>query len=168
MRRTNTFSKKTLALLLTIAMMPALWPMSTAEAEAYGPNGKFIAQVSVPDPKAIKIYTAEDLYNIRNKSSQAYVLMNDIDLAGFKGGQWTPIGDAGTFYGLLDGQGHVIKNLTITGKSTRFCGLFGAINGRVTNLGLENVYIDITADEEQSGPGSIRVTSKTQEDINVG
>ncbi|MBN1361352.1 MAG: hypothetical protein JW993_12210 [Sedimentisphaerales bacterium] len=48
----------------------------------------------------------------------------------------------GTFTGSLDGQGHVIRNLTIRGLYV--VGLFGAVasSGRVCNLGLEavNVY----------------------------
>ena len=79
----------------------------------YGSNGKFMAPIEPPDPNAIKIYTAQDLDNVRNNLAGSYVLMNDIDLAGFNGGEWVPVGGGPTvnddnhFSGIFDGQGFV-------------------------------------------------------------
>ena len=75
-------------------------------------NSKFLATIGPPDPNAIKIYTAQDLDNVRKNLSGSYVLMNDIDLSTFNGGQWVPIGYelSNSFIGIFDGQGHVIKN----------------------------------------------------------
>ena len=45
-------------------------------------------QTTVPDGY-IGIYTAEDLYNIRNNLSGKYILMNDIDLSVYE--NWEPM-----------------------------------------------------------------------------
>lgn len=67
-----------------------------------------------------------------------YKLKNDIDLSGI---QWSTsiIPD---FYGIFDGNGFKIKNLTLTGSNFHY-GLFGKINktGEVINLGIENINI---------------------------
>jgi len=54
-----------------------------------------------------------------------------------------PIGtNTNKFTGIYDGQGHTISNLYINRPATDYIGLFGAINGEVSNLGL--VDADIT------------------------
>ncbi len=87
--------------------------------------------------------------------------MNDIDLSGY--GNWDPIGhidldsgDITPFSGIFDGNGHVIKNMTIRHPEVsdfdtlnpndlmnyNNLGLFRAIgDGEVKNLGIENVDI---------------------------
>ncbi|MDR0414522.1 MAG: hypothetical protein LBH84_03810, partial [Prevotellaceae bacterium] len=76
------------------------------------------------------------LENIKNGLSGSYVLDNDIDLSG---SDWTPLGD---FTGTLDGNGHVISNMTIdvikngTAFFTRITG-----NAVVANLGFENASV---------------------------
>ena len=109
------------------------------------------------------IKTAQDLDNIRNNLSGKYILMNDIDLSSYS--NWDPIGEidphtgAGTgFTGILDGNGYVVKNLTITSSSKVSVGLFvglGYLNkdssassqlAEVKNLGIENANITTSAD----------------------
>lgn len=59
----------------------------------------------------IYIKTATDLQNIENDLSGHYELLNDIDLEGF---DWKPIGSEGRpFTGVLNGNNHCIKNLSI-------------------------------------------------------
>jgi len=84
---------------------------------------------------AVYIYTAAELDDVRNNLLDCYILMADIDLSGYT--NWVPIGQAGSsFRGTLDGNGHVISNLTITGISN-YRGLFGYIyGGTVMNLGI--------------------------------
>lgn len=60
----------------------------------------------------------------------------DIDL---QGETWIPIGEYDSkkyFYGIYDGNGHVIKNLQID-QSEDNVGLFGRLGGIVCNLGIE-------------------------------
>ena len=107
-----------------------------------GPTGgKFIAPIDTPDPNAIEIRTAQDLWNVRNNLSGSYVLMNDIDLSTINDGQWMPIGDyANIFRGTFDGQGYIIHKLAIT--DDYYAGLFGYVeNAVITNIGLEETNI---------------------------
>ncbi|MCK0472767.1 Ig-like domain-containing protein [Halalkalibacter sp. APA_J-10(15)] len=100
---------------------------------------------SVENPYIIE--TAEQLNGVRNNLNAHYLLENDIDLAAYSSGQgWVPIGiSSNQFNGTLDGNGHVITNLTIDRSNTRQDdqGLFGVIgeNGVVKNVSLENIEI---------------------------
>lgn len=58
------------------------------------------------------IYTRADLENIKLDTTASYKLMNDIDLSSKN---WTPIQN---FSGTLDGNGHVISNMTIEPTSS--------------------------------------------------
>ncbi len=107
--------------------------------------------------KEYHIYTAEDMYNVRNDLSGTYYLENDIDLSVYE--NWEPIGnrvDGDTefneaFCGVFDGQGYIITGLNVdmfgntdsvleTGnKSFRsYAGLFGFINkATIKNIKLQ-------------------------------
>lgn len=101
----------------------------------------------------IKIYTKEDLDNVKNNMSGSYVLMNDIvfdDSDYVKGGDfynsgmgWFPIGTLSTpFKGKFDGNNHAIKNLYINNPEGSYQGLFGlADNVEIKNLRMEDVNI---------------------------
>ena len=115
--------------------------------------------------------TEEDPYQIANGAQLAYlaqfvnsdsnndcagecfVLTADIDLAN---NDWTPIGnsfadvlfdgpDYRLFAGNLDGKGHTISNISIGTESTPLesdvFGLFGATEGKISNLNLHTVSI---------------------------
>ena len=101
----------------------------------------------------IKVYTKEDLDNIKNNMSGSYVLMNDIvfeDSDYVKGGDfynsgmgWFPIGTQSTpFKGKFDGNNHAIKNLYINNPNGDYQSLFGfAENVEIKNLRMEDVNI---------------------------
>ena len=75
-----------------------------------------------------------------------------IDHYGFEGTGWIPIGSfADDYTGTLDGGGHTISNLTISGKSG-YLGLFGELGagGVVRDLGLLDANISNT-DTGQTG-----------------
>ncbi len=133
--------KKILAVVCVVAMMLSLSIVAGAEEKA-----------------AITITTAEELAGMANDLTADYVLDADIDLAGIA---WNPIGtykpsgeseeeqeipasDA-AFTGTFDGQGHTIRNLTITGEDGIAVGLFGCIaNTEVGNFTLENASTEGT------------------------
>ena len=93
----------------------------------------------------------------KNTSGVTFVLENDVDLAGQ---QFVPIGTYNnSFKGNFYGNGHVIKNLTITDTSVLSdpftggigkvysAGLFGDIYGaKLYDIGLENVNINLSID----------------------
>ena len=102
----------------------------------------------------VHIRTEEELNAMRKDLYGWYVLDNDIDLTK----EWEPVGkyepdyeyaDAEwwvhAFKGRLDGNGHAIKGLKISGEHPFFqCGLFGAIaNGEVHNLVIDQPVIDV-------------------------
>ncbi|MCL1874437.1 MAG: InlB B-repeat-containing protein, partial [Clostridiales bacterium] len=141
----------------------------------YGSNGKFLAPIETPDPTATPIYTAGDLDGIRTDLGGNFVLMNDIDLADYNSGQWEPIGDNSTngdssrFTGYFDGQGHVIKNLTITVETYQYAGLFGfSQNAFIKNLGLENTNIALSGSTTYSLPSVGGISGYTATNIGSG
>ena len=91
-------------------------------------------------------WVAAEVNSGRNSfEGQNVVLTADIDLAGYN---WTPIGNAtNDFIGNFDGNGKVVKNLTITnpaldGDGYAYAGLFGVTEyNTIKNLTIENVNI---------------------------
>ena len=83
-----------------------------------------------------------DYVNAGNDTTgMTFVLGADIDLSSIS--NWTPIGDYSTntsyqFKGTFDGNGHVIKNLTIDNETKDYQGLFGYVYyGEITNVGVQ-------------------------------
>jgi hypothetical protein len=75
-----------------------------------------------------EVWTAQDLYNVRQNLYDDYVQMADINLINYP---WTPIGSlAFPFEGTYDGNGFVIKNMN-NQIASNYVGLFGVINGAV-------------------------------------
>ena len=99
------------------------------------------------------ISTAVQLDNVRNNLSATemkyFRLMNDIDLKDLgETNNWTPFKDGSSSSGAymdFDGNGYVIKNMHIEGKTTNYQSFAGFIWGKIRNLGLVNVYINCPA-----------------------
>lgn len=120
-------------------------------------GNKFIVAITPPATDSIQISSREDLEKIGNHPdyplSGTYHLTTDIDLfeAGEKewesiGGNFSGINSAASFTGVFDGQGHMIKNLKITGNQVN-AGLFSGLwDATVKNIGIEETYIDISSD----------------------
>lgn len=101
----------------------------------------------------ISITTVEQLQAIADNMTADYVLDADIDLEGV---DWLPLGTTKTqssssqtkFTGTLDGNGHCIKNLTITRSTTNtynFVGLFGQLGAcTIQNLVIKNANINVS------------------------
>ncbi len=93
------------------------------------------------------ITTVEDLQNMRDFLSVSYYLTNNInasDTANWNDGAgFDPIGDFGVpFVGTFNGNGHIIRGLTIDRVGKNHVGLFGAARSSVIqNVGLVNVNI---------------------------
>lgn len=87
-----------------------------------------------------RIKTARHLNNLRKYTGSVwqgryFKLMNDIDLTTFlqnSNAGWAPIPN---FYCVLDGDGHIIKNLWM--DKTGSAGFFDINNGAIKNMGIE-------------------------------
>lgn len=124
-----------LRILLVLAVLSAAIGAGAAETEA-------------PAADPVPINSVEELLAISEDPYGSYILMEDLDLAGVA---WKAI----DFYGIFDGNGHAILNLTITHPSDEICdaydgnlrnyacnyfGFFGVLrDAEVKNLNLVNV-----------------------------
>lgn len=97
-----------------------------------------------------EINCPEDFYDILNNDisqdstkGKTYTVTNNLDFSGFA--DFNPLGSGTkyTFNGILNGNGKVIKNLTINGSQSYKLGLFDTIgsDGQIKNLQLQSVVI---------------------------
>lgn len=86
------------------------------------------------------IKTAADLASVHDDLSAHYALDADIDLFGRI---FEPIGNGaeGAFTGSLDGRGHTIRGLELDLQDSKYVGLFGYLEGSVSDLKLSDVEI---------------------------
>ncbi len=157
---------KILSLLLALCLVLALLPMMAFAKDAQTAN---VWDGSTAAAFAGGTGTAEDPYQIANGAQLAYlassvnggetytgknfVLTANIDLNGLP---WTPIAnsfsdallggsDYRVFAGNFDGNGYTISNVSIGSETTPFesdvFGLFGATEGKISNLNLDTVSI---------------------------
>ena len=158
--------KKLLSLLLALCLVMALVPMTAFAEDAQNIN---VWDGSTAAAFAGGTGTAEDPYQIANGAQLAYlsssvnsgetyeqknfVLTANIDLNGLP---WTPIAnsfsdallggsDYRIFAGNFDGNGYTISNVSIGSEAAPLeadvFGLFGATEGKISNLNLDTVSI---------------------------
>ena len=158
--------KKILSLLLALCLVMALVPMTAFAEDAQNIN---VWDGSTAAAFAGGTGTAEDPYQIANGAQLAYlassvnsgetyeeknfVLTANIDLNGLP---WTPIAnsfsdallggsDYRIFAGNFDGNGYTISNVSIGSEAAPLeadvFGLFGATEGKISNLNLDTVSI---------------------------
>ena len=107
------------------------------------PGGDYLEP---PVAGSIPISNRTELEAIRNNLHGNYHLIADIDLYG---ADWAPLGESGSpFKGIFDGQGHIIRNMTIriNSNETIYAGLFGIASGSsIKNLGMVESTISVTS-----------------------
>ncbi len=86
-----------------------------------------------------EIHDVSDWIKINNFLNQNYILESDLDFTGYVNYY------IGSFTGKINGNNHVLKNISITSKD----GLFTQMNGTLENIFFENVYK--TSDSTNSG-----------------
>jgi len=172
--------KKLVVVLLVAIFIASGWQTPLANnvyAATVDNDSRFIAPITpINNTNSwTPISNRTELEAIRNNLDGLFFLTADIDLSGR---EWTPIGNReNPFAGVLDGQGHVIRNMTITSEINATAGhgrglsmtaadygLFGSVRGSaqprnlhpIMNLGLENVNINL------------RLSGDGVHDINVG
>ncbi|MEA4974385.1 MAG: ZmpA/ZmpB/ZmpC family metallo-endopeptidase-related protein [Paludibacter sp.] len=115
----------------------------TSAATSYMNAGEKKVEVKVYDPTYYaEIHTAEQFNNMRDDLYENYVLKADVDLAVYT--NFSPIGtDSNNPYiGKFNGDGHVVRNLTMNRPGDKRQGLFGYTrNAVIENVGLENVNV---------------------------
>ena len=169
--------KKTLSLLVSLAMLLALLPLAALPAAADGPTTEWSDNKAASfsnineTAKTITITSAAELALLasnvnggNNYSGWTITLAADLDLSAHK---WTPIGyyyhdghmfiyEARSFAGTFDGQGHTISGLNATtavGNHTEVdIGLFGFVcdGGAVNNLTVSGNVTLTTKDTKNS------------------
>ena len=158
--------KKVLSLLLTLCLVMTFVPMAAFAEDAQNIS---VWDGSTAATFAGGTGTAEDPYQIANGAELAYlassvnngetyeaknfVLTANIDLNGLP---WTPIAnsfsdalfggsDYRVFAGNFDGKGYTISNVSVGSETTPLesdvFGLFGATEGKISNLNLDTVSI---------------------------
>lgn len=143
----NKKPKKKALKLAGILIAAAIFCNTTPSAAVTADASEMQTKNEIPEGYT-PIYTVEDLYGINNDTDGKYILINDIDLSGTKPGAerdtghgWIPLNK---FSGLLDGNGHRIKNMTIYENSddnNATLGLFSYSNGTIKNLEMSDVDI---------------------------
>lgn len=123
--------------------------------------------------KPYKLASAADLQNMRNMISEGktvfFSLVDDVDMQGI---EWTPLyapeSLADETYPVIyfEGNGHVISNLTVSGKHASF---FGVLTGNCWNLTLENPSIESDGTSPAGAVASALVSRNgiTSEIVNV-
>ncbi len=103
--------------------------------------GSTILSFNPSTNKFIGISTAAELQAINDNLDGDYFQLTDIDLSSIT--NFDPIGSSSSnFTGSYDGNGYVIKNLTIDRISENRVGLFGSTqNATLNNVWLENIDI---------------------------
>lgn len=99
----------------------------------------------------VEIWTAEDLYNVRNNPEASYIQMADIDLSVYT--NWEPIGgdgDEDPFMGNYDGNHFKITGLNINRPQESVIGLFGNVVPSDPQSEFKNInLVDVNITGEQ-------------------
>ena len=90
-----------------------------------------------------KIYSIDDWKEISKYPTENYILENDLD---FRNATNFIIQD---YRGILNGNGHTIKNINISGSSAG--GLITNLHGKIKNLYVENLINDNNTDIKEQG-----------------
>lgn len=109
-----------------------------------------------------RIASVGDLQQIKANPAAHYILVNDIDAAGYR---FTPIAD---FSGSLDGAGHTISNLSIA-PGDYSLGIFASTTSNcvIRNLNFIDVNISLTAATNYAGLIVGNAISTTVENVHV-
>ena len=155
--------KKLLSILLALSLLLTLLPTVALAADGGAWDGSIATAFAggtgtESDPYQIAdgaqlAYLASEVNKGQAYDNSYFVLTADIDLGNH---DWTPIGnsfsdalfggsDYRAFAGNFDGKGHTISNVSIGSENAPLVsdvfGLFGATEGKISNLNLDTVSI---------------------------
>lgn len=117
-------------------------------------NGTYYSEVVETQINVVSISTNDDFYSLATQAkvngeavsnTTIYSLTTDLDFADYS---WDILESGnGTFNGLFNGNGHTIKNLTISGSGTKNINIFYKVSGgTIMNTVFENISIKNTSD----------------------
>ncbi|HIT43515.1 TPA: hypothetical protein IAA91_01565 [Candidatus Avacholeplasma faecigallinarum] len=114
-------------------------------------NRSYISQVYSFQTNVVEITTNEQfnqvavtgkLDGVSASSTTIYKLMNDLDF----NNTWNTSLNKSTFSGLLNGNGHTVKNVTISSSAKDDTDMFYKVqNGSIININFENINIENTS-----------------------
>lgn len=134
------FRKMIVAVFFLAVMMPCGITTAASQTELEG-HGTYASPYLIKDVDDLVYF--RDMVNSGNDFYGKYFRQEtDLDLAEVD--NWEPIGiynSENYFYGIYDGYGHSISNLTIERLGDN-AGLFGQLGGTVCNLGIESGSIE--------------------------
>ncbi|MDY6269861.1 MAG: hypothetical protein SPL43_00545 [Prevotella sp.] len=111
-----------------------------------------------------QIASRGDLEQVVNAPDNNYVVVNDIDL-GNAYEAWKPIEN---FTGRLDGQGHALRNLTLTTNNGYSAGLFGTTMGaNIKGITFEEPRLELGSGVSSAGVLTASAINDTISDIKV-
>ncbi len=127
--------------------MTPQWDGQAADSYAGG-DGSKNNPYQIANAAQLALY-AQEVNSGKIVYNKYAILTSDIDLGG---SNWTPIGtESNQFYSYFDGQGHTIRNLSITQSeitdvaSGYTAGLFGyVVNASIRNLTVQHTVINIS------------------------
>ena len=161
--------KELIKLIVITFAFVTVFSMSFAYADD-GNNEPLPGDGTVDDPYVIN--SADDFLKIGDDLSAAYVLGEDMDLAGKK---IEPLGDEDSpFTGNLDGAGHTITNYNYVTSDTNlndvYCGLFSYTSGaRIHDIAFKevNVHVSTLGKTKRANVGIISLHDKGSEFENI-
>jgi len=112
-------------------------------------NGEEYVVINDAESLAFILSDKSDVYGVENEDwyEYNYYLNTDIDLNNYDG--IIPLGTEDSEYkGIFDGNGHVIRNVTIKSSDDN-AGLFGVVEGSIRNLGITS--FDISTNGRNAG-----------------
>ncbi len=145
------------AIILTCTLGTASFAATSPATQYAGGEGTESSPYQISTVAEL-LYFADQI-NSGDETGKYYKLTADIDMTGES---WTPVGTKDRpFKGTFDGNGRIIKNVTVTatvpmslGNNYITSGFFGVIGGaKISKLGLENVTLALDADDLTGADG---------------
>ena len=163
MRKKTTALVLTLALLLAVCLVPAgpVWAAELDPAAGFaGGDGSAESPYLIADAAGLALLAASA--GESGYAGEHFLLTADIDLSG---AAWTPVP---VFAGTLDGGGHTVSGLTLSGDAADL-GLFGTLSGAtVRSLTVEGELTDMTAGSDVNAGGiAARSNGAVLSDVHV-
>lgn len=138
--------------------------ISTGKIRAQDISNKYAAgngTVTFVNLQAVSITSAETFHDLIENCvpQESFTLENDLDMFGV---DWVPIGFAGT----LNGNGHSIKNLTLSSGSGDLA-MFTTVSGTIRDVVFERVSVSSTSQEKVSIAVLASISTGTIENVEI-